>query len=59
MKFTFLHGITKIFAKTPEKKLPDNFLNPLNNLVITTTTLGDEDNEDEEENELKRASEVE
>jgi hypothetical protein len=61
MKFSFLHGMTKIFMKTPEKKLPDAFLAPLNNLVITTTTVeedkedGDEGDEDEE---IKRAKYV-
>ena len=60
MKFSFLHGMTKIFSKTPEKKLPDTFLNPLNNLTITTTTVDEEakDEVDEEDDELKKSKYV-
>jgi hypothetical protein len=54
MKFSFISTISKVFSTSPEKSLPDNYLNVLNSLNIVTTVIEEEASEKDELAEEKK-----
>jgi len=47
IKVTIVHTISKTFGSTSEAKLPDNFLDPLNNLTLQYNLIPQEGEEDD------------
>ncbi len=58
IKFSLISTISRVFSQSPEKSLPDTYLNVLNSLEIATTVIDEEAGESKDKKADKKAWKV-